>query len=353
MRGTWPSTLRAKALTPNDSAPQAVFGPAIADCGFREPLAPRLARPGTRIGAERLRSTRSTASIERMDLPAAVTAVVARATGSRPASWQRVVAGYTHADKWCIDLGSSTAFVKASANAVGAARSSGKRRSSSASRRRSCRACTAGVLSAGGRCSCWRISALPVAASLSRRWRRIARTRCPCSGDPTASRPRKPAGGTSVRHVLAAHRSRSRARLQTVVLGRMARRCPVVAQAAQSRAVLAGDDVIHDDVWAGDVAYADRGALLIDWPSASIGDRRIDLAYAVLSIRASGARPTAVDFPDEAAYGAPRRRERLPGRAARRRVDRARGRASRGSLVDLDYALVWVCELLDLPPPRA
>ena len=53
-----------------------------------------------------------------MDLPAAVTAVVARATGSRPASWQRVVAGYTHADKWRIDLGSSTAFVKASANAV-------------------------------------------------------------------------------------------------------------------------------------------------------------------------------------------------------------------------------------------
>jgi len=52
VRGTWPSTLRAKALTPNDSAPQAVFGPAIADCGFREPLAPRLARPGTTIVAE-------------------------------------------------------------------------------------------------------------------------------------------------------------------------------------------------------------------------------------------------------------------------------------------------------------
>ena len=46
MRGTWLSTLRAPAQTPDDSAPRAVLGPAIADCGFREPLAPRLARPG-------------------------------------------------------------------------------------------------------------------------------------------------------------------------------------------------------------------------------------------------------------------------------------------------------------------
>ena len=46
MRGTWLSTLRAPAQTPDDSAPRTVLGPAIADCGQREPLAPRLARPG-------------------------------------------------------------------------------------------------------------------------------------------------------------------------------------------------------------------------------------------------------------------------------------------------------------------
>src|SRR5207247_4942368 len=44
--GTGPSTLRAPAQAPKSAAPRAVFGPAIADCGFREPLAPRLARPG-------------------------------------------------------------------------------------------------------------------------------------------------------------------------------------------------------------------------------------------------------------------------------------------------------------------
>ncbi len=53
VRGTWLSTLRAPAQTPDDSAPQAVLGPAIADCGFREPLAPRLARPGRTMVAHR------------------------------------------------------------------------------------------------------------------------------------------------------------------------------------------------------------------------------------------------------------------------------------------------------------
>ena len=46
VRGTRPSTLRAWAQAPEKPAPRAVFGPAGADCGFREPLAPRLARPG-------------------------------------------------------------------------------------------------------------------------------------------------------------------------------------------------------------------------------------------------------------------------------------------------------------------
>jgi hypothetical protein len=53
MRGTWLSTLRAPAQTPDDSAPRAVLGPAIAGCGFREPLAPRLARPGRTMVAHR------------------------------------------------------------------------------------------------------------------------------------------------------------------------------------------------------------------------------------------------------------------------------------------------------------
>jgi aminoglycoside phosphotransferase (APT) family kinase protein len=66
-----------------------------------------------------------------------------------------------------------------------------------------------------------------------------------------------------------------------------------VRDVAESSAELAGD-FLHDDVWAGNVRYSERGALLIDWASATIGDRRIDLAYALLSIRSSGTRPPQV-----------------------------------------------------------
>ena len=53
VRGTWLSTLRAPAQAPEEPAPRAAFGPARADVGFREPLAPRLARPGRTMVSDR------------------------------------------------------------------------------------------------------------------------------------------------------------------------------------------------------------------------------------------------------------------------------------------------------------
>ena len=126
--------------------------------------------------------------------------------------------------------------------------------------------------------------------------------------------------------------------------------CVPELMAAESRARLDGDDLLHDDVWHGNVCYAERGVVLIDWASASIGDRRLDLAYALLSIRASGAAPPTVEFDDEAAYAA-----LLAGSNAynaARPVDESIMRASvlrDGWLHDLQYALVWVAELLGLP----
>lgn len=291
-----------------------------------------------------------------MDLPAAVTAVVARATGSRPASWQRVVAGYTHADKWRIDLGSSTAFVKASANAVA------RRQIEREAAILECLAapfmpCVYGWGAVGG----WTVLVLEDLSAAQ--WpppfpdggdallETVARVAAIPPPQGLESRPEGRPYGTYWQRIAAdpqpvlANGSFSAAWLDAALPS---------LEAAESRAVLAGDDLIHDDVWAGNVAYADRGALLIDWPSASIGDRRIDLAYAVLSIRASGARPTAVDFPDEAAYaallaGANAYQAAQPVDASIAHGDELR----EGWLVDLDYALVWVCELLDLPPPRA
>jgi aminoglycoside phosphotransferase (APT) family kinase protein len=129
-------------------------------------------------------------------------------------------------------------------------------------------------------------------------------------------------------------------------------RAQPVLDAAESLAVLAGDDFLHDDVWVGNVCYTGRGALLIDWASASVGDRRIDLAYALLSIRSSGTTPPPLHFPDEAAYAA-----LLAGANAYHAAQptdesiRHESVLRAGWLHDLEFALPWVSELLELEPP--
>ena len=106
-------------------------------------------------------------------------------------------------------------------------------------------------------------------------------------------------------------------------------------------------------MWAGNVCHTARGAILIDWASATIGDRRIDLAYALLSIRAAGATPPPVDFPGEAAYAA-----LLAGANAYQAAQPVHSSIQHGLVLragwlhDLAFALDWVCELLQLPPPR-
>ena len=66
----------------------------------------------------RIDGGRATGHSPVMDVPAQVVEAVAQATGERATSWQHVVAGYTHAEKWIVDLGVRTAFVKASADPV-------------------------------------------------------------------------------------------------------------------------------------------------------------------------------------------------------------------------------------------
>ncbi len=124
-----------------------------------------------------------------------------------------------------------------------------------------------------------------------------------------------------------------------------------VLDAAESAAQLAGDDFIHDDVWAENVCYADRGVLLIDWASASVGDRRIDLANALLSIRASGTRPPSIGFPEEAGYAA-----LLAGAYAYQAAQPTDDSIPRASVLrahwlqSLEFALDWASELLGLEP---
>jgi Phosphotransferase enzyme family len=291
-----------------------------------------------------------------MKPPEDVRAAVSEATGMRPTSWQYFVAGYTHAEKWLIELGDERAFVKAAANAT--ARSQIEREAAIID---ALQAPFMPEFYGSTAVGDWTVLVLedlsgahwppPYVDGGAAFLETVAGVG---STPPPPGLDRRPEGrpyGTYWARIAAdpdpvlAKGSFSAAWLEAAL--------PFL-DAAESRAQLAGDDLVHDDVWAGNACYTKRGALLIDWAGATIGDRRIDLAYALLSIRASGATPPPVEFSDEAAYAA-----LLAGANAYQAAQPVNPLIARGDelregwLYDLDYALAWASELLGLPPPRA
>jgi Phosphotransferase enzyme family len=74
--------------------------------------------------------------------------------------------------------------------------------------------------------------------------------------------------------------------------------------AAEAHAVFEGDELVHNDVYSGNVCFTGRGAVLVDWGAAVRGSRWIDLAFAVLSVRVEGGTIPALDFPAEGSFAA-------------------------------------------------
>ncbi|HSI96767.1 MAG TPA: phosphotransferase, partial [Gaiellaceae bacterium] len=56
--------------------------------------------------------------------------------------------------------------------------------------------------------------------------------------------------------------------------------------AAERRADFVGGHLVHNDVYSANVAFTGRGAVLVDWGAAVRGSRWIDVAFALLSVRA-------------------------------------------------------------------
>jgi Phosphotransferase enzyme family len=291
-----------------------------------------------------------------MNVPAAVRSAVTALTGAQPRAWRHVVAGHTHAEKWLVELDDDRAvFVKAATEP--GARAQVERE---AALMESVAAPYMPYLHGASTVEGW---AVLVLEDLTRaHWpppyddrgealldtvMQVAATSPPPG---LARRPEGRPFGTYWQRIaddpdpVLAHGLLSAKWLEDA---------QPILHAAESKARLAGDDLLHDDVWAGNVCYTERGAVLIDWASASIGDRRVDLAYALLSIRETGAMPPPVEFADEAAYAA-----LLAGSCAfqaAQPVDRSIKHVSvlrAGWLHDLGFALEWACELLELPPPR-
>jgi phosphotransferase family enzyme len=288
--------------------------------------------------------------------PTAVLTAITDATGVRPNSWRHVVAGHTHAEKWLVALvDGRSVFVKAATEP--SARPQVERE---ARLLESVAAPYMPYVVGASTVDGW---AVLVLEDLSRaHWpppyddrgeALLESVRQVTATVPPPGLERRPEGrpfGTYWQRI---------ADDPEPVLGhglfsaKWLEEAQPILHAAESRARLDGDDFLHDDVWAGNVCYAERGAILVDWASAQVGDRRVDLAYALLSIRETGATPPPVEFPDEAAYAA-----LLAGSCAYQAaqpVDESIKHASvlrAGWLHDLEYALEWACELLGLPSPR-
>ena len=127
----------------------------------------------------------------------------------------------------------------------------------------------------------------------------------------------------------------------------------VEALVAAERAFdVAGDDLVHADVWSDNLCFAARGVVLTDWGAARVGSRWLDVGYALLSILVEGGNPPAVEIPDEASLAAfvagsvlrdasaPLPAWAEPGSTLREE--------QRGYLV---HALRWAAEALGLPQP--
>ncbi len=122
---------------------------------------------------------------------------------------------------------------------------------------------------------------------------------------------------------------------------------------AESRAAFEGDELVHNDLYSGNVGFAAHGAVLVDWGAAVRGSRWIDTTLALLSVRVEGGTPPRLEFPGEAALAAA-----FAGHFAVEAPVPLPDWAEPGSTLhedmggDLAYALRWVAELLELPPLR-
>jgi Phosphotransferase enzyme family len=58
---------------------------------------------------------------------------------------------------------------------------------------------------------------------------------------------------------------------------------------AEARVPRSGSGLVHNDIWARNLCFAERGAVLVDWAQAEIGNPQIDVAFALLSLRVEGA----------------------------------------------------------------
>ena len=113
-----------------------------------------------------------------------------------------------------------------------------------------------------------------------------------------------------------------------------------------------GPDLVHNDIWSGNIAISDDRCVLVDWAEAKRGSRFLDLGFLSLSLRSEGGRRSTPRFPGDAGYVA-----WWSAQLAVRLIDGPDSRLdpaiAEGFHLDLRTAVGWASELLGLPPPQA
>jgi phosphotransferase family enzyme len=116
---------------------------------------------------------------------------------------------------------------------------------------------------------------------------------------------------------------------------------------------VAGDELVHYDVWSDNLCFADRGVVFVDWAAARVGNRWIDVGYALLSMLVEDGTPPALEIPKEAELAA-----FVAGSVLREAIAPLPDWAKPGSTLreeqrgDLVHALRWAGEALGLGAGR-
>jgi hypothetical protein len=122
---------------------------------------------------------------------------------------------------------------------------------------------------------------------------------------------------------------------------------PALRQAAEG-APIEGEALLHVDVRSDNICIAPRGAVIVDWNNALVGNPELDLACWLPSLHAEGGPRPEELLPDAGAYAAALAgffgsRAGLPPPTTAPRVREVQ-------LSQLRTALPWAARALDLPP---
>ena len=119
---------------------------------------------------------------------------------------------------------------------------------------------------------------------------------------------------------------------------------------AEARVRLAGDQLVHGDLWYANLCFAPRGPVVVDWGSAMRGDATLDRATVAMDLVLTGRDPAPLEVPDLPAWLA-----FLGGHLAREATEPLPPTVADGSslradqLADAAALLDELVDVLDLP----